>query len=321
MPHPRTGEFMVLSVKDTYILMLYAYGKAYDFDLPMIPKVIAYEVLRDPLPHFTELRANVDSRLISDELIVSLQDLVEPSGSHISTESFYRDCANIHANYLKQWEAYSFNEGSRGRAYCEQVINSHYMHIKCTLAEPFTTFEDHFEEAAIHVDDLTSLELQQLASECFSVGTGSNLIKGVTLAEVQRELLNLMGRLSSYPLQYLRNVSYTDFHILGSTTTRLDSVHTDGASTYAGNYVNTGANFKGSESWEDIAIHETDMMDGLHYDYEMESEHKIDPTVNVTDITYRDYGYIVPMGTMGVRSMSITVDADPNPTNDLEQYT
>ncbi len=320
IPNPRTGEFMILSVKDAFILMIYCYTQSWERPLEFIPQIDAYDVLRDPAPNFAELRGIVDKKIISDDLIVAYQKLVDPLSTYISTEGFYRDCIKIHKNYLKQWEAYSFHEHHVGRSYCEQLVKRHYMNIKCKLTPEPITFFEYFKEASIDVKDLTPLELRQLASDCYGIATGANLVREITLGEVQKELLRLMGRLTSYPLQYLRNVNYTDFHIVGVTSTRVGGVDVSGEGRIRGNFFTTAIKAMDTRAEHDVALKDAVIAPGLEYDYDMEATYKIDPCVNVRDLTTTDIGYNVPLGMFGVRGVSIEVHEDHSPENALNFY-
>lgn len=320
IPNPRTGEFMILSAKDAFILMIYCYSKSYGLPVINIPEILAYDVLRPKLPTFNELRDKVSKVNVSDDLIIAMQGLVHPAGSHISTEGFYRACSKIHSNYLKQWEAYSFNEFSVTRSYLEQIVKSHYMHVVCKLTPEPISYELYFREASIDVKDLTNLELRQLTVDCFSIATGTDLVRQVTLSEVQRELLRLMGRLSSYPLQYLRNVNYTDFHVLGTVSTRIADFAAAGSMRYIGNYVNTSLQAVGAKSQSEISISEGIITPTFNYDYEMSSKHHIDPCVDITDLTSNTAHYKMSLGNFGLRGVSITVTPPANQSTDLDEY-
>lgn len=320
VPNPKTGEFMVMTVKDAFVLMIYCYTQSWEIPMEYIPKVHAYEVLRDPLPNFNELRSIVPKNGVSDSLIIEFQKLVEPLGNYISTEMFYRNCDRAHKSYLKQWEAYGFQEHHVKRSYCEQLIRRHYMHIKCSLVDRPTTFFEYFKDAAIDVRNLTPLELRQLTSDCFNIATGANLVRGITLSEVQRELLRLMGRLSSYPLQYLRNTNYTDFHVIGTVTTRIGDIGIQGDVTYKGNYSTVGL-----KELDVVAENETDLTNAvispdMTYDFDMESTHVISPDVGIKDITYRAFEYSAPLGMFGVKGVSIVVHKDPAADSNLDFY-
>jgi len=220
IPHPRSGEYLSMTVKDALIVAIYAVGRIYGYDFKQIPVLHAYDVLRSPLPTFDELQAIVPKGGLREGMIEAVMDRITPMTEYISTERFYLDCAQLHKEYLKLWELYSFQEHHRSRAYAEQVVRRHFMHVRCPLIQEQLSFEQYFKDSQFDLADLDVLELEQLLTDTINIATGSNLVKIVTLGEVQRELLRLIAGLSSYPLQFLSNVAFTDFTVLGLLDTR-----------------------------------------------------------------------------------------------------
>lgn len=227
VPHPRTGELLSLSVKDAFILMLYAYIQYWEWDVPNIPTAIAYEVLRDPLPTLNELKTYVSNRVVPQGVLTAIQDRVYPMRNYISTEQFYLDATRAHKSYIRLWELYSFQQNKDARAQTENAVKANYMNRRCTFVEETTSFDDYFLRKGIDVRDLRKTEYGTLVTDCINIATGSNLFKVITLGDVQRELLRLMKRLSSFPLQYLRNVAYTNFHVIGNVGIRVGDYLTE----------------------------------------------------------------------------------------------
>ncbi|AEH03570.1 virion structural protein [Pseudomonas phage PhiPA3] len=321
VPNPRTGEYMTVSVRAALIVTVYTYCKARDIPMPTIPRLIAYDVLRDRFPTFTELRNAVPKRLISDKLIQAIQDMHTPLKQYISTEQFYLDCAKLHQEYLRQWEMYSFQEHQRSRAYCEQLTKYHYMNRKCDLVpEIGMTFEAYFRAAAFDILDLDTSELEQLCQDTINIATGSNLHEVITLGQIQRELLALMGRLTSYPLQYLRNVAFTDFHVLGMVVPRVGDI----TSLMDGNLITPVANINvrsyRTESSKRWRIYDDALSPNIRYRYDQEDRWRINPFVEVRETSFKDTLYYIRGCDIGVRSVVIEPVNNPNETGDLPDY-
>lgn len=312
--HPRSGEFLLLSVRDAFILMLYCYSKYYDRPVEYVPTFYIYEALRDPLPNFFELRQLVPKSHVSDELITAFQDMFKPMSQYISIEQFHKDCVTMHENYIKQWEGYSYNEHHRTRSYLEQITKAHYVSRKIQLFDEPTKYDDLFRNLGVDTDGLLSHELAQLAVDCFSYATGNNLFQKITISEIQGALLELTARLSSYPLQFLRNTTLSDFHVTGVPTTRLGDIETEAGGHTMANVSNVTVKHLDGKGFTNIDLGNVNAPD-LEYDFDMTGEYKIDPTVNIRDVSYRDAGYYVPIKPIGLRSINITVhqrDGDGN---------
>lgn len=213
-----------MTVKDAFIVMFYAFCKTRGMDMDMIPRIIAYDVLRPKMPTYNELARIVDQKYIPKGMIQAIMDRVTPMTEYISTEQFYNDCDMAHHEYLKLWELYSFQEHYRTRGGCQQLVDRHYMNIMCTLVPVGTTFEAYFNAGGYEINDLSNSDLNQLMIDCISVATGMNLVSKITISQIQKQLLKMMGQLSSYSIQYLRNTIASDFHFLGIPAIRLGDV-------------------------------------------------------------------------------------------------
>lgn len=321
VPHPRTGELMTLSVKDAFIVMLYAYFKSWEWDIPMIPECIAYEVMRDPLPNLQELRTYVSPRLVGDNILTAIQDRVFPMTSYISTEQFYLDANRAHRSYLDLWELYSYQEHKDARAMCENAVKAHYMNRKCKLVKQPTSFDDYLLPQGIDLRDLRKSECEQLVTDCINLATGSNLFKVITLGEIQRELLRLMKRLSSYPLQYLRNVAYTNFHVLGMVQVRLGDYRAE-----MGSYFRVPVDHISVRNYKASASHLVKITDKIvlpDVDYSADGTlfRKIDPTVYVRDLSLATTRVKTKVPHVGLQKVTFIVpDIDLPADNFLGEY-
>ena len=311
---------MQMSVKDAFIVMFYAYTQIHKKNFKYIPQAIAYNVLRDKFPTFEELRSNVSQRLISDKLINAIQDHVTPLTTYISTEQFYIDCSASHKAYLKLWELYSFQEHPRSRAYCQQLVESHYMDRTCTLVDESITFERYFKDLSFPIADLTQTEYEQLCMDAINIATGSNLVTVVTLGEVQKELLHLMGELSSYPLQYLRNVSLTKFHVLGMVSTRVGDIATQSGHVHYAKVVNTEVKNLASRGEHNYGLNDANLVPEIDYDFDMKAHYKINVLTDVKDASSSRARYNVKGNALQFGNVSIRTFANPDDSGDLDQY-
>lgn len=321
IPHPRTGELMTVSVKDAYIMMLYAYIQVWEWDMEMIPMITAYEVLRDPLPSFKELKTYVSERVVPDNILREIQDRVFPMRSYISTEAFYLDANRQHKSYLKLWDLYSYQEHKDGRAMCENAVKAHYMNRRCRLVKTPTKFVDYFEAQGIDLTGLNKSEYEQLVTDCVNIATGQNLFKVITLGEIQKELLRLMERMSSYPLQYLRNVAYTNFHILGMVQVRLGDYRAAMSSYFRVPCDMLTCHAYYSKAEHHIKIHDKIVMPDVDYTANGTLFRKIDPTVYFRDLSLAKVKIKTRMPSVWLREVRfITPPITPPANNHLGNY-
>lgn len=320
VPNPRTGELMTLSVKDAFIMMIYAYSQVWDWDMKTIPPCIAYEVMRDKLPNLDELRTYVSPRVVNDNVLQAIQDRVYPMTSYISTEQFYLDATRCHKSYLRLWELYSFQEHRDGRAMCENAVKANYMNRRCRLVKETITFDDYFIPQGIDIRGFFKSEYEQLIVDCINLATGSNLFKVITLGEIQRELLRLMKRLSSYPLQYLRNVAYTNFHVIGMPMVRLGDYRAELSAYYRAGVDEVNVVTQRSKATHTFKISDKIVMPNVIASADGEIFRRFNPCVNVIDLSLAKAAYRVRGDTAQLRSVKFIVDDVTPVDNYLGHY-
>lgn len=320
IPNPRTGQYMTMTVKDALITAYYCVGQLYEYPFSTIPVLYAYDVLRTPLPTHAELQSIVPDGALHDGLIQAIMDRVPPMGEYISTERFYDDCATLHAQYLKLWELYSFQDHHRNRAYAEQVVRRHFMNIRCPLHDGPISYEQWFTENQYQVADLNRIELEQLLMDCVNIATGSNLNPVITLGEIQRELLSMIARLSSYPLQFLHNVAFTDFTVLGLVSTRFGDMQSE-KEDFIRFY---DADITIRKVWAELTTKFSLPIEAIDpaisYSVETKACYKIDPTVDIRFVNQTLGHYRAPVPGIGIRGYSFTFDQDPIEGPEMDQY-
>jgi len=317
---PSTGEYINLTVRDALVVCLYAYGKTRGYELNDVPELIAYEVLRNPLPTHEELESIIDPKYVPEGMIQAIMDRVTPLTEYISTESFYNDCYNLHQEYLKLWELYSFQEHYMTRGYCEQLVKRHFMHIRVKLVSEPTSFAQYFKDLGIEVMGLGDADLDLLLTELIKTATGANLVTVITLGEIQAQLLRLMGDLSSYPLQYLRNISSTDYRQIGVPAIRAGDYS---VSTQSLDHVNEPlANvfrYAGAVTGE-VDLYDTAITPEVEYTARTEGQLAIDPLVDVREL-YEALGhYRLNASDVGLRGIRFVANETPDGNNTLMEY-
>lgn len=319
--NPATGEYMAMSVKDALVVALYCFKKTRGLTVDVIPELVAYEVLRNPLPTFGELASIVPMDFMPEGMVQAIMDRVTPMTDYISTEKFYNDCAQVHKDYLTLWELYSYQEHYRLRGYCEQLVKRHYMYIKCKLVEGDDVhFEDWLEANNYKITDLNNTDLDQLLMDVINIATGSNLVTVVTLGEVQRELLKLMGDLSSYPLQFLRNVSYTDFAVMGIPAIRVGDQWAITGDYKRINTLDFNVRSVRGADYTELLIPSAEVFPNVTHDVTESMSYHINPWVcTVEDMSDAGY-YRLNVQDVTIRRMKIEVDYEPVTNGKLDQY-
>ncbi len=320
VPHPRTGEYMAMTVKDALICAIYAISKNYGYNFQTIPALVAYDVLRSPLPNFNELRSIVPKSHLKDGIIHAIMDRVTPMTEYISTERFYSDCSQLHKEYLKLWELYSFQEHHLSRAYAEQVVRRNFMHVQCPLVSGAVSFERYFKDNQFEITELDSFELEQLLADCINLATGSNLVRVVTLGEIQRELLSMIAGLCSYPLQFMSNVAFTDFTDLGLTATRFGDHWASKEDSKKINIVDFTVRHVHADVGTRFTLPPESVDAEIKYSAATHVGYRINPMVGMREQFSKAGSYRFDVSSVGIRGFKFTLDDTPVVDGQMEQY-
>jgi len=219
--HPKTGELLNLSVKDALTVAFYAFHRSRGIEMPTVPRVLAYQVLRPKLPDYEELSSIVDTRYVPPKLITAVMDRITPLGEYITTERFHNACADLHGESLKLWELHSFQSRSYTRGLTEQLVRRHFQHAWCELEPAGTDYADWFRTHGIKLDNMEVIDYNQLFVDCVNNATGLNLVNRISISEIQKAMLELMGKMTSYSVQYLRTINDTDFRFVPMPEVRI----------------------------------------------------------------------------------------------------
>ncbi len=227
--HPLTGEIMNMSVKDALIMTYYCVNKIYDLGMDKIPRVHAYEVIRDTLPSFAELKECVSDRWVPDYLIEAIQDRITPVGEHISTEGFYLAMVQLHNQFLRLVDLYSTRPTFMQRGMCKSLVYRHFKDIKVELADRDLTFDRWDRQKGFKIGDMPERAYLTLFEDCVNIATGSNLAPKLSLSDIQSAMLSIMKTLSSYTVQYIRDINMNNFLVIEQPDIRIDNIQVKGS--------------------------------------------------------------------------------------------
>lgn len=225
VPHPKTGDFFQLPVKDAFILFLYCQNRAYGVTLEEIPHAIfANEVRKPTIPSFDTLRSLTETRYVSDDQIRTAR-LNNPvvARQYVSVQAFMAAVGKIFDRAEEHQSQYQRRQHMIARAQTQVVTDHFYMDAPTTLlssGEP-TRYEDWIEQRGYDVLELTTLEAGILAENIVIKATGAELTNRISLKELQKSLLKLMAQLSSYTIQFVQNINQGPILVADDPTIRL----------------------------------------------------------------------------------------------------
>lgn len=224
VPHPVTGNRILLTAKDAYAIFIFAYNKARGVVIDEIPSFIGNRVRREVLPSKAELKGIVNADLVADYVIDAALANQPRIARCISTESFYELSVEIHKAALKHRELHCLQEHYEARGQVEGMVGRFYYDPICEFYSDGKRYSDLMEELGLDLTDAGPLELDIFALDILKTATGVNLSTSKSLRDLQAALLRLMEQLSSYSIQFIKSINGVTFRVADNIAVRLGDV-------------------------------------------------------------------------------------------------
>lgn len=217
--NPQTGTASPMSVKDAFIVFIYAFNRSRGTTFNLIPPVRARRVRRPILPSVADMRAVAAVNKVTDVQLAKLREGQPPMGSYISVQAFREFATEVYRAQNRQRNQYSQFENRMGRAMAESAASLLYQDVLCDIGES-QDYATWFDNRGLNFDELSALELDLLANDILTQIMGEDITGTSFLAELQKNMLELMERLSSYTVQYLQSINNTSYRVLDTVMPR-----------------------------------------------------------------------------------------------------
>lgn len=237
--NPRTGQPLVLSVREAFIVYLYSFSKSMGLEINNLPILPANHVRKLVTPTRPTLEAMVDKKLRNPAVFDAIYANITPVGNYISTEAFYRDVSGIHKGLMAHRWIWATREHKEERGMVEGAAMYLYHTISCDLGST-QSYETWFTERGLDMLQFTRLEHELLADLLVSTATGANLNVTTTLREIQTAMLRIMSTLSSYSVQYLQSINTQPLLVTDWPMPRIGNVGGWGGDHIEGVSINQG---------------------------------------------------------------------------------
>lgn len=203
---PDGGEDIKLSMKDAYILYLYAYCLRAGFTLPEIPRIEAKRVRRMPLPTAAELRDIASYQYVDQAFITeALKDNVEIT-RYASVDSFLEVCTLIQARMLRHRDLYVYRNNVYTYGELKQMTDRFYADVPLDLGAG-TNYADWLRERNLVLDQYSMDQLDEIVVSLVNQAIGADLQVVQDMKVIHRSMLDIMSQLSSYSVQYIQQIN------------------------------------------------------------------------------------------------------------------
>lgn len=222
---PANGNRVSLTPLDAFTFYAYAFCRGMGFELDSLPTVVCNRVQRLPLASIESMREVCETKLVSDEWLLSTRALMPPAFSMISREAFSNHCTNLFHAANEQYALTAVEERMTARAQKESAICRLWGDEKFTLGDyPNQGYSEWFADRNLVVKDLTEPQLLEISNIILKEATGVNLGASITLKDIQRYMRDMLIDLSSYSIQIGLNINTGPVLQAGFTQVRLDDL-------------------------------------------------------------------------------------------------
>jgi hypothetical protein len=209
--NPVTGEPIVpMNAKDGYVFMWYCFCMSVGIDLTQkpVPAAFAKRVQRIPTPSVADLMSVVDTSLVTQDIAeraLSWQPVIQPM---ISTDAFYATAKAIWtaANNQRNLVALQEHAVRRGMVYgmVEQIYSDNIIQMG---DNPGETYYEWFRLRNIDTSTFAAGDYGLMYLSLVQAATGLSLLSTNSLANLQKAMISMMQRLSSYSVQFLSEIN------------------------------------------------------------------------------------------------------------------
>jgi hypothetical protein len=205
--NPRTGEKIPLTAKEAFVLAIYAFSKSRSIDMATVPLAYASRVQRMPMATVDDIYSIVDSKLLDRHTAeVALAKQPTPA-SMISIDAFYNVCVKINDAMQMQRRLIAFQEHHKRRGQVQAMVGRIYCDSLVELEPDGTLYSGWLSDRNIDLSQFSPNDFELMFNDIVGQATGQSLHPTQSLKELQRNMVDMFTKLSSYPLQVVREIN------------------------------------------------------------------------------------------------------------------
>lgn len=221
---PFNDDLIIITTKDAFVFYTYAMLKLYGLSTDKLPLVLCRRVARMPKPTLQDVMSVVSSRRVPSTWAQEVIDRMPTILSMISTESFYELCQELQRVAMQQYWMACQEQQNVAHAQKFALITRMWTHAWIQLGSGETTFDEWFAARNIPIGEYSDDHLKATADLIISKATGVDSANAITLEDIQKAMIRMMERLSSYSVQYTSTINSSAILDAPNHTIRVDDV-------------------------------------------------------------------------------------------------
>lgn len=205
---PKTSEFRNVYTRDALIYFYYVLNKSLGIELEVAPTILIEKFRLPVKPNLQTCLEIIDNKHYtarkSAELLWNSQPLITPL---FSTQAFFNLSTKLYEECLKQWFSVSNTHDLDERGSLSNFLLQLYGDVKIDLNTNSILMVDWLKLNNLPEYDYTYKQAQELMVSIFNAATGLTIDETKILKNIQRNMLDLMQDLSSYTVQFIREIN------------------------------------------------------------------------------------------------------------------
>lgn len=235
---PNTAEIRTLHAVDAFIYLYYISLMSIGINVDRIPTYINLKTRSHPKPSLSDLLEVVDNGFT--DLPAIAQKLLDDQPTLkrcLSTSSFFDISYKVFEQHQAQWFLVSGTEDLYKRALIANMVYRLYRDE--AIIFPVQTYDiaDWLTLNNLPPYDFTYDQAQKLIKSIFMAGTGLNVDSSKLLVNIQKAMLAILGQLSSYSVQFIKDINLSKIRPLNWAAIRLGNLKYSGSNL---NYIDHG---------------------------------------------------------------------------------
>lgn len=230
---PASGETHTLSSLDAFIYMLYIQLKSVNINIREVPLHLNMKRRRHPKATLEELLSVVPKDI--PELIDYAKEILEGQDQYyptLSNSSFFEFCHDQYMHLMRYWYIVSNVHDLELRAYVKQMVLHMYCDELIVFKTDYTDIDQWILSKNLPSYDYSYEQAQELVKNIYEGATGLTVDQSKVLKNIQQALINLMSELSSYSVQFIREINDSEILPLNWTAVRTGKVESEVFSGY-----------------------------------------------------------------------------------------
>jgi hypothetical protein len=224
--NPAKATSYTLTVADAFVLYSYCFYAQYGIILDTIPDFVAKCVLKDTLPALAELQAKTDGVHVTAEVLQQALDQVPTDAwkTYLSIQSFYNGVSKIHSGLINQWIIWCQTPSFQGRAQAEAAILTCYKDAVINLSPSIPDYATWLASRNVDLSGMTPIQYATLSEQLLQTATGVDLQTTTDVGVIQKAMLGIMAKLSSYTMQFIQVITPAGLSVASWAATRVGDI-------------------------------------------------------------------------------------------------